>query len=147
MAEITKAISIRQPWAYAIMFLGKDIENRSWRTNFRGRVFIHAGKKFDMNGYEKLLTMNIQENPSKSNMSTILSGSNRYAKLGGLVGTVEIADCVKESKSKWFQGKYGWVLRDPKPILFIPCKGKLSFFNVEDVIKGDSHENINNHLV
>jgi len=28
-----KAITIKQPWAWAIVFAGKDIENRSWRTH------------------------------------------------------------------------------------------------------------------
>lgn len=38
-----KAISIKQPWASLIAHGIKDIENRSWRTNYRGRVLIHAG--------------------------------------------------------------------------------------------------------
>ena len=38
------ALSVRQPWAWAIIHAGKDIENRSWATKFRGRVLIHASK-------------------------------------------------------------------------------------------------------
>ena len=38
-----KAISIKQPWASLIAHGIKDIENRTWRTNYRGRVLIHAG--------------------------------------------------------------------------------------------------------
>ena len=38
-----KAISIKQPWASLIAYGIKDIENRTWRTNYRGRVLIHAG--------------------------------------------------------------------------------------------------------
>jgi hypothetical protein len=38
-----KAITVRQPWAWAIINAGKDIENRTWNTNFRGRVAIRAG--------------------------------------------------------------------------------------------------------
>ena len=37
-----RAISIRQPWAYAILHLGKDVENRPMRTHYRGRIFIQA---------------------------------------------------------------------------------------------------------
>ena len=36
------AISIRQPWASLILKCGKDIENRSWPTKFRGRILVHA---------------------------------------------------------------------------------------------------------
>lgn len=39
-----KAITIKQPWASLIVSGLKDIENRTWKTNFRGRVLIHAGK-------------------------------------------------------------------------------------------------------
>jgi hypothetical protein len=37
-----KAITIKQPWVYAILCEGKDIENRSWRRSFRGWLAIHA---------------------------------------------------------------------------------------------------------
>ena len=49
---------------------------------------------------------------------------------GGVIGSVEIADCVEESDSPWFFGKYGFVLRDPKPLPFTPWKGQLGFFDV-----------------
>jgi hypothetical protein len=37
-----KALTIKQPWIYAILREGKDIENRSWRRSFRGWVALHA---------------------------------------------------------------------------------------------------------
>ena len=40
-----KGLSIIQPWAAAIAFAGKDIENRSWRTHYRGPLAIHASGK------------------------------------------------------------------------------------------------------
>lgn len=47
MREIpTRALSILQPWAHAIVHLGKTIENRDWRggCSFRGEILIHASK-------------------------------------------------------------------------------------------------------
>src|SRR6478752_931390 len=38
------AISVHQPWAWAILHAGKNVENRSWRTNHRGPLLIHAAK-------------------------------------------------------------------------------------------------------
>jgi len=43
------ALSVRQPWAWAIIHAGKDIENRSWQAvnhglRQRGRIAIHAAK-------------------------------------------------------------------------------------------------------
>ena len=42
-----KALSIRQPWAELIVAGLKDIENRTWRTDYRGPVLIHAGMKIE----------------------------------------------------------------------------------------------------
>jgi hypothetical protein len=42
-----KALTIKQPWATLIMTGAKDVENRLWHTNFRGRIAIHSSKKMD----------------------------------------------------------------------------------------------------
>jgi len=42
-----KILSIRQPWEYSITRGSKNIENRSWPTNYRGPVLIHASLKID----------------------------------------------------------------------------------------------------
>ena len=39
------ALSVRQPWAWALLFGGKDVENRTWSTRCRGRIWIHASKR------------------------------------------------------------------------------------------------------
>ena len=101
-----KALSIRQPWCHRILYEGKDVENRDWYTHFRGEVLIHASK-----------TPESREYCASKNMP-----------LGGIVGIMEIVDCVSSMDSKWFCGKYGFVIRNARPIDFIPCKGKLSFF-------------------
>ena len=44
-----KAITIKQPWAWAIIFAGKDIENRTWHTHDRGPLLIHAGAAYQAN--------------------------------------------------------------------------------------------------
>ena len=46
-----KAITIKQPWASLIVHGVKDIENRTWHTNFRGRVLIHSSSKGDIAKY------------------------------------------------------------------------------------------------
>jgi len=54
---------------------------------------------------------------------------------GGIIGSVNLVDCVGRDKtdSPWFQGAYGFVLRDPKPLDFLPFKGRLGFFDVPGV--------------
>lgn len=42
-----RALTIRQPWAAAIAYADKRVENRVWPTSYRGPVLIHAGKTID----------------------------------------------------------------------------------------------------
>lgn len=37
-----KTLSVRQPWASLLVSGLKDIENRTWAPNFKGRILIHA---------------------------------------------------------------------------------------------------------
>ena len=111
-----KAISIKQPWAWAIIHGGKDIENRTWRTTFRGRVMIHASLKPDKNAPDELWDMLPEEAPV----------------FGGIIGSVEIVDCVDKSDSKWFTGPYGFVLRNPEPCEFARSIGALGFFEPKE---------------
>ena len=61
----------------------------------------------------------------------LLDNSNSFG--GCIVGTVDIIDCVQESDSPWFFGKYGFVLANPVALESpIPLKGALGFFDVPD---------------
>lgn len=42
-----KAITIKQPFASLIAAGLKEYEFRTWKTNYRGEIFIHAGKSVD----------------------------------------------------------------------------------------------------
>lgn len=124
------AISIRQPWAWLILNAGKDIENRDWPTNFRGRVLIHASKTCTKREYEEALDFMADRLILQGLYKNIpsIKGMDR----GGIVGSVEIVDCVTASESPWFMGQHGFVLRNPRPLPFVPFKGMLGFFNVPD---------------
>jgi hypothetical protein len=131
-----KALSILQPWAHAILHLGKDIENRDWKPwnpglKFRGRFLIHAGKGFDHDGFDWIADRLPGLAPE---------GFPR----GGIVGVAEIMDCVMEGpdSSPWFLGPYGFVLENAKPLPFIPLKGRLGFFEVPDELVTPALRNI-----
>jgi hypothetical protein len=125
-----KAISIRAPWWWFILHGGKDIENRDWWTGYRGPVLIHASKWFraqevqdDFRYAQQIASMGLD----------LPSVTLRDLKsLGGyIVGQVEIVDCVKQSGSPWFFGKYGFVLRNPVSFTNpYPVKGALGLFEV-----------------
>lgn len=125
-----KALTIKQPWANAIIYWGKDIENRDWPTKFRGRVAVHASKRIDreeVRAYESLVL--------RRRISALGSPVISAVDYGAIIGTVEIVDCVKKSDSAWFVGEYGFVLRNPIALPEpIPCRGALGFWNVPDEI-------------
>lgn len=124
------ALSIRQPWAWFILNLGKDVENRTWRTLFRGPVWIHAGKGMTRYEYEEACEF----------ASAILDRPKIPAfkdlERGGIVGRADITGCVTASRSPWFGFglcvHYGFTLANPEPCEFLPCKGALGFFKVQN---------------
>ncbi len=95
-----KAISVQQPWAWLIVRGYKDIENRSWLTKQRGRVLIHAGQKFD----HRALT----NHRLRGTILSILTANGlkpEDLQRGGIVGSVEIVDCVAFDPGMWFDGE------------------------------------------
>jgi hypothetical protein len=113
-----KAFTVRQPWAWALVMGYKDVENRSRRTNHRGPILVHAAKQMDPEGFQLLWELGL------------------YGKLpadlptGGLVGQVEIVDCITNSDSPWAQSNsWHWVIRKPQSFNSpLTCNGSLGLF-------------------
>lgn len=149
-----KALTIKQPYASLIVEGIKDIENRTWKTNYRGRILIHAGKdnliKNLKYGDDIICLNNKQLEYINNNKHNDIF--NKELITGAIIGSVEILDCVINHTSIWAEnteistawggveviiGKpiYNWVLANPikfdKPI---PIKGKLSLWetNLEE---------------
>lgn len=121
------ALSVRQPWAWAIIHAGKDIENRSWQAvnhglTRRGRIAIHTSKGMTREEYVDasefmLKDLRIECPPARDLLR------------GGIIGSVEVVDVVTESDSPWFFGPRGLVLKSAEPHAFIPALGALGYFN------------------
>lgn len=122
------ALSIRQPWAWAIVTIGKDIENRCWRTHFRGRFLIHAAKGCTAAEYLEAKEFIMDAVAPEYRGKGIVFPGWKNIQRGGIIGVAEIADCVTASESDWFVGEYGFVLRNVEPLEFLPCQGALGFF-------------------
>ena len=115
-------LSIRQPWAWAILHAGKDVENRDWTTRVRGRVLVHASKGCTRDEWTDAAY-------SIARIANELAVPELKAlDRGGIVGSIDIVNCVEDSASPWFVGKYGFVLANPRPLPFTTCKGQLGFF-------------------
>jgi hypothetical protein len=105
----------------------KDIENRDWATRVRGRTLVHASKGMTKGEYCEAcdLACHVRGN---------LDGFPEFEQLerGGIVGSVEIVDCVTNSSSRWFFGRFGFVLRAPEVLPFRAYRGQLGFFEVAE---------------
>ena len=153
-----KAITIKQPWAQLIVDGIKDIENRTWRTNFRGKVLIHTSAKI-INGHRDVsnyLTYEQWDSLDDNQLENHLTHGLWIT--SAIIGEVDIIDCVICHKSIWAEHRqtyeihttedekselkpiWNWVLANPvkydEP--FLNVKGKLSFWDfsfVEDCNK------------
>jgi hypothetical protein len=103
-----KILSVRHPWAHLIIHGGKDIENRTWATRYRGLVLIQASTSRTSMGLSTL---------SDSELATL--------QFGGVIGVVELVDCVSTHPSEWFEGPFGFVLRNPRALPFVEWGGAL----------------------
>lgn len=105
-------VSIKQPWATLIAQGVKDVENRSWSTNLRTLVAVHASLRADA----QALPSGVSCNPDGSPLA-----------LGAIVGVVRIIDCVQDCASRWAEpGAWHWVLDDATPLITpIPYRGRL----------------------
>lgn len=116
------ALSVRQPWAHAIVHLGKDLENRSARYGHRGLTLIHASAGMTPEEYGKAREF-------MQARGLISDGGLPYRQVmerGGIIGAVEIIDAVDQHPSPWWMGPRALVLKGARPIPFIPCKGTVT---------------------
>ena len=117
-----KSLTIKQPWVHAILHEGKDVENRSWKRNFRGWLAIHAA--------------------ATPNRHAVFPRGARMPDLAELdyaaiVAVARVADIRVSSRSKWFNKpargeiNYAWILEDVRKLKKpIPCKGNLNLWEV-----------------
>ena len=116
-----KVIVIRQPWAWLIVNGFKDIENRSWRTRYRGTLLIQASANLPPR-------RRLEEDLRFARQRGVKKLPEEF-ETGGIVGMAELKDCVPNSRSKWFQGPIGWVLVKQRKLRFIKLKGQLGLFD------------------
>jgi hypothetical protein len=119
------ALAVIQPWAWAIIYAGKDIENRSHKAvsfmvPLTGRRAIHASKGMTRDEYA--------EGKEFLESLGIACPAPHELQRGGIIGSVEVRGAVRASASRWFFGPVGLVLREPRPCAFIPARGALGYF-------------------
>lgn len=147
-----KALTIMQPWAGLIFtadYVGipfKQVETRSWKTNYRGKLAIHAGKRRLYKSVD--FFMGMKDGDVDRFVEAGIDGDKALEMLqyGAVIGEVEIVDCVpmeelwgsrydtpgERAFGDWSEGRYGWILENPVPYKEpIPASGKLGLWEWE----------------
>ena len=116
-----KTLSVRQPHAWPIVAGFKTIESRTWRTNYRGPLQIHASQKLDAGEIDRI----------EAAFGVVIDRSALHR--GGIVGRVTLVDVVTSSSSPWFTGPFGWVLECPRMLRFEPWRGSRGLFEAPTI--------------
>lgn len=134
-----KVISLLEPWASLVKENVKHIETRSWKTKYRGELYIHASKKV-------LTKRKLKE---YKNRLDLLNDTN--FKYGYIIAKCKLVDCkkmneelikeVKKNKKEYISGeysigRYAWYLEDIEALdVPIPTNGSLGIWNYKDDIE------------
>lgn len=126
-----KTLTIKQPFATLIVEGLKEYEFRTWKTNYRGEILIHAGKGVDKQAMKKYEYLGLE-----------------YPK-GCIIGKATITDCLKidDNARKMLKEKnsviysniidnknwngYGFKLENVEKLENIEVCGKLSFWEFD----------------
>jgi hypothetical protein len=127
-----KVLSLLEPYASLIKDKVKCVETRSWKTNYRGELYIHASLKKVSKKDERI-----------NSLITLLQ--DKQFEYGYIIAKCKLKDCIymddeyikniKENKIEYMcgiysVGRYAWILEDieilDKPI---PAKGQLGIWN------------------
>lgn len=129
-----KVLSLIEPWATLIKEGKKVIETRSWKTSYRGELYIHAsGKKIK------------RSDPHTQELLNLIPNVNMG--YGHIICKCKLVDCIymdqefldkiqKDTQEflcgEYNVGRYAWILEDIEPLEKpIPARGHLNIWNYE----------------
>ncbi len=124
-----KALSFRQPWAWLLAH-GKGIDNRSWKTDYRGPLLVHVVKKTPERAFDAACDW------VDKTFGRALAGAIpqlRFLPQGGLVAVVTLDRIIDRKEPELFDYRgldrrwhfrdrksYGFVLTGHTPLAFVP---------------------------
>lgn len=130
-----KVLSLTEPYATLILNGNKHIETRSWKTTYRGKLYIHAS----MTKIKKE-TLN-----NKELMSLV---ENKDLNFGYIICKCDLVDCIYMTKEyveeiknnnyeeyicgEYKEGRYAFILENIELVDPIKAKGKLSIWNFDN---------------
>lgn len=158
------ALSLRQPWLWAVTDLGKPIENRKWNTAYRGPFWLHASKGCTETEY--LDAVHWMKDRSLVGETKRVPWWKELTR-GGLCGSAVIVDVIeplhrwpgqgesgradigdvilgmskrgvtvtRDDLRWWMPEQYGFVLRSVTTFPVIPYSGSLNFFRIDVAVE------------
>ncbi|HMJ57471.1 MAG TPA: hypothetical protein VK540_35615 [Polyangiaceae bacterium] len=137
-AGAIKALSLRQPWLWAIFELGKRIENRNWPCSYRGPIWLHAAKGMTVQEVADAVDWMSDLGLMKWFQDARWPGADELDR-GGVCGYAEIVNVVPPcelpglrpdtGELRWHMPEqYGFVLRNVKRFPLLRCAGKQRWF-------------------
>jgi hypothetical protein len=145
------ALTLHQPWAWAIAHGGKRIENRTWtppKWIIGQRIAIHAGKTLDKEAAEDLLYWRGGGTCFGRHGPAVLEDPPGQYTLGAFVAVATVKGYVttigeQHPQAGWFCGPRGWVLDDVVALGEpVPCRGRQKLW----VVPGPELEQIEKQL-
>ena len=124
-----KALTLHQPWATLIAQGHKRVENRTWRTGYRGPLAIHAGLKLDPAGFALARRLGI-ELPEELPHGAIVAVSYMIDCMP-IAAWFDLADYPPAFRN-FAAGPWCWILADVEALAEpVPCLGRQGVFEVD----------------
>lgn len=113
-------LTVKQPWAWAIIHAGKDVENRSRALRYRGKLLIQAGLSYSDEGAKWMRELGVEPPQDLPR--------------GVIVGSVDAVGTSERSSSRWaMEGHNHWLLSNPVAAgSLLPCRGALNLFRAPE---------------
>jgi mannitol-specific phosphotransferase system IIBC component len=128
-----KALSLKQPYAWLIANGYLLVDDRTWGTQYRGPILIHASKGLYEVYYDYV----------KANTNIPLPSKDKL-EFGGVVGIANLVLCcqpgdvpkgISREQRVHFGGVheeyFGFLFEQARPLPLLPCRGKLGIFDID----------------
>lgn len=134
-----RALTVKQPWAahiFDVHYGPKNVENRTWRTNYRGPLLIHAASV-------KASRDSLAPDPSPWAQAQPITATS------AIVGLVDLVDVIEDEGGPWAMPfHWHWVLENPRPFAEpVKCPGALQVWNTAGRLTGEQHKALALQLV
>jgi hypothetical protein len=131
-----KGVTLYRPWAPAVAYLGKDIENRSWACpmGIGDYLAIHSGATWDYDGIPFIQRHGKKNTATAIDWEIDFSGPGKDKTRGHIIAVAEFGGNLTGHPSPWFTGPIGWKLNNVVAIEPVLCPGQKNLWDLPENI-------------